>query len=100
MCSTHRVTTNCTGDAPAPAPTPALQASALKAWGGKKENLKAGQDAFLARAKANSELLRGLPRGLPPLPQKCHRCCCRLPTVRSDVPAFTMKRHPSPLSNP
>lgn len=32
-----------------------LQASALKAWGGKKENFKAGQDAFLARAKANSE---------------------------------------------
>ena len=36
------------------APLP-LQASALKAWGGKKENFKAGQDAFLARAKANSE---------------------------------------------
>ena len=33
----------------------ALQASALKAWGGKKENYKAGQDAFIARAKANSE---------------------------------------------
>ena len=31
------------------------QASALKAWGGKKENFKAGQEAFLARAKANSE---------------------------------------------
>ena len=33
----------------------ALQASALKAWGGKKENWKAGQDALIARAKANSE---------------------------------------------
>jgi fructose-bisphosphate aldolase class I len=32
----------------------ALQASTIKTWGGKKENLKAGQDAFLARAKANS----------------------------------------------
>jgi hypothetical protein len=32
-----------------------LQASALKAWGGKKENFKAGQEAFIARAKANSE---------------------------------------------
>ena len=29
----------------------ALQASALKAWGGKPENLKAGQEAFLHRAK-------------------------------------------------
>ncbi|XP_074601562.1 fructose-bisphosphate aldolase isoform X2 [Brevipalpus obovatus] len=33
----------------------ALQASALKAWSGKKESLKAGQDEFLKRAKANSE---------------------------------------------
>ncbi|KAK9838491.1 hypothetical protein WJX81_002690 [Elliptochloris bilobata] len=31
----------------------ALQASALKAWGGKKENLKAGQAAFMKRARAN-----------------------------------------------
>jgi len=31
----------------------ALQGSALKAWGGKTENVKAGQDAFLVRAKAN-----------------------------------------------
>ncbi|PSC70525.1 fructose bisphosphate aldolase [Micractinium conductrix] len=37
----------------------ALQASALKAWGGKKENFKAGQDAFLAHAKANSEATLG-----------------------------------------
>lgn len=29
----------------------ALQASALKAWGGKSENLKAGQEAFLEQAK-------------------------------------------------
>jgi fructose-bisphosphate aldolase class I len=33
----------------------ALQASALRAWAGKKENIKAGQDEFLKRAKANSE---------------------------------------------
>lgn len=32
----------------------ALQASALKAWGGKADNEKAAQDAFLTRAKANS----------------------------------------------
>jgi fructose-bisphosphate aldolase, class I len=37
----------------------ALQASALKAWGGKKENWEAGQQAFLARAKANSEATLG-----------------------------------------
>jgi fructose-bisphosphate aldolase class I len=37
----------------------ALQASALKAWGGKKENFKAGQEAFIARAKANSEATLG-----------------------------------------
>ncbi len=33
----------------------ALQQEALQAWGGKKENLKAAQDAFLARAKKVSE---------------------------------------------
>ena len=38
-------------------PARPLQASALKAWGGKKENFKAGQEAFLKRAKANSEWL-------------------------------------------
>ena len=32
----------------------ALQAPALKAWSGKDENLKAGQKAFLKRAKLNS----------------------------------------------
>jgi len=32
----------------------ALQASALASWGGKPENIKAGQDALLTRAKANS----------------------------------------------
>lgn len=37
----------------------ALQASSLKAWGGKKENWKAGQDAFATRAKANSEATLG-----------------------------------------
>ncbi|CAG2120539.1 unnamed protein product, partial [Medioppia subpectinata] len=37
----------------------ALQASALKAWGGKKENVKAGQIEFLKRAKANSEASQG-----------------------------------------
>ncbi|MBI5127357.1 fructose-bisphosphate aldolase class I [Candidatus Roizmanbacteria bacterium] len=33
----------------------ALQQEGLQAWGGKKENLKAAQDAFLARAKKVSE---------------------------------------------
>ena len=33
----------------------ALQASCLKAWGGKAENVKAAQDAFAARCKANSD---------------------------------------------
>eukprot|EP00891_Asterochloris_glomerata_P001810 jgi/Astpho2/1810/Aster-07567 len=37
----------------------ALQASALKAWGGKDDNLKAGADAFIARAQANSEATKG-----------------------------------------
>lgn len=37
----------------------ALQASALKAWGGKEENLKAGAAAFIKRAKANSEATLG-----------------------------------------
>ena len=37
----------------------ALQASALKAWGGKKENWAAGQAALMARAKANSEASLG-----------------------------------------
>ncbi|XP_053697696.1 fructose-bisphosphate aldolase isoform X1 [Sabethes cyaneus] len=31
----------------------ALQASVLRAWGGKKENIKAGQDELIKRAKAN-----------------------------------------------
>jgi fructose-bisphosphate aldolase class I len=33
----------------------ALQSSCLKAWKGQKEQVKAGQEAFLVRAKANSE---------------------------------------------
>lgn len=33
----------------------ALQASALKAWSGKKENIKAGQAEFLARAKVTAK---------------------------------------------
>lgn len=37
----------------------ALQSSALKAWGGKKDQIKAGQDAFYARAKANGEATLG-----------------------------------------
>lgn len=37
----------------------ALQASALKAWGGKSENVKACQDAFIVRAKANGEATLG-----------------------------------------
>jgi len=37
----------------------ALQASALKAWGGKTDQTKAGQDAFLVRAKANCMAAQG-----------------------------------------
>ena len=37
----------------------ALQAPALKAWGGKKENFGAGQQAFLKRAKLNGEARYG-----------------------------------------
>ncbi len=37
----------------------ALQASAVKAWGGKEENLKAGAAAFIKRAKANSDATMG-----------------------------------------
>lgn len=37
----------------------ALQASALKAWGGKDENVKAAQDEFLKRAQANSDASQG-----------------------------------------
>jgi fructose-bisphosphate aldolase class I len=37
----------------------ALQASALKAWAGKPEQVKAGQEAFLRRARLNSLACRG-----------------------------------------
>jgi fructose-bisphosphate aldolase class I len=37
----------------------ALQAAPLKAWGGKADNLKAGQAAFLERAKANGAATLG-----------------------------------------
>lgn len=37
----------------------ALQASAIKAWGAKDANVKAGQDEFLKRAKANSDASLG-----------------------------------------
>ncbi|KAJ3364765.1 hypothetical protein GGF31_008911 [Allomyces arbusculus] len=41
----------------------ALQATVLKVWGGKAENVKAAQDALLVRAKANSEAARGIYQG-------------------------------------
>jgi len=41
----------------------ALQASALKTWQGKPENFAAGQQAFLTRAKANSEAALGKYKG-------------------------------------
>ncbi|KAH9525825.1 hypothetical protein Btru_002478 [Bulinus truncatus] len=41
----------------------ALQASVLKAWGGKDENFKAGQEELLKRAKANGEAAVGLYKG-------------------------------------
>ncbi|XP_077959770.1 fructose-bisphosphate aldolase A-like [Gasterosteus aculeatus] len=37
----------------------ALQASALKAWGGKKENGKACQEEFMKRALANNQACQG-----------------------------------------
>ena len=37
----------------------ALQAAALKAWGGKKENVKKGQDAFAHRAAMNGLASKG-----------------------------------------
>ncbi|XP_072393015.1 fructose-bisphosphate aldolase-like [Diabrotica undecimpunctata] len=37
----------------------ALQASVLRAWGGKDENIKAGQEELMKRAKANSEASLG-----------------------------------------
>ena len=37
----------------------ALQASALKAWGGKKDSLEAGAKTFMVRAKANGEATLG-----------------------------------------
>jgi len=36
-----------------------LQASALKAWGGKNESIQAGQAEFLKRAKANGLASKG-----------------------------------------
>jgi fructose-bisphosphate aldolase class I len=41
----------------------ALQASCLKAWVGKEENVKAAQDALIERAKANSEASLGTYKG-------------------------------------
>jgi fructose-bisphosphate aldolase class I len=41
----------------------ALQNSAIKAWSGKDENVKAGQEALLARAKANSDAQLGTYQG-------------------------------------
>jgi len=59
-------------DLPFPTPNPwalsfsygrALQASCLDAWLGKDENKAAAQQAFLVRAKANSEAQLGTYRG-------------------------------------
>lgn len=41
----------------------ALQQSTIKAWAGKKENVKSGQAALLVRAKANSQAQLGKYRG-------------------------------------
>ena len=37
----------------------ALQASALKAWGGEPDNVEAGQEAFLHRARMNALAVAG-----------------------------------------
>lgn len=41
----------------------ALQNTAVKTWAGKAENVKAGQDALLVRAKANGEAQLGKYQG-------------------------------------
>jgi len=41
----------------------ALQSTCIEVWNGKKENLKSGQEAFLARAKANHEAQLGKYKG-------------------------------------
>lgn len=41
----------------------ALQNSAIKAWNGKDENVKAGQEALIKRALANSEAQLGKYQG-------------------------------------
>ncbi|XP_065206656.1 fructose-bisphosphate aldolase-like isoform X2 [Planococcus citri] len=41
----------------------ALQASALRVWAGKRENVKPAQDEFLKRAKANGEASQGIYQG-------------------------------------
>ena len=41
----------------------ALQASALKAWGGKADQVKAGQAEFLKRAAANGAASKGEYKG-------------------------------------
>ncbi|AEC09257.1 Fructose-bisphosphate aldolase class-I [Arabidopsis suecica] len=41
----------------------ALQQSTLKTWGGKEENVKKAQEAFLVRCKANSEATLGAYKG-------------------------------------
>jgi len=41
----------------------ALQKTALQVWGAKKENLKKAQEAFLARARANSQAALGQYKG-------------------------------------
>jgi len=41
----------------------ALQQSTLKAWGGKDENIKKAQDAFISRCRANSQATLGTYKG-------------------------------------
>jgi len=41
----------------------ALQHSAIKAWGGKDENIQKGQEALIVRCKANSEAQLGKYQG-------------------------------------
>jgi len=41
----------------------ALQKTAIKTWGGKKENIKAGMDVLLLRAKANGAASLGKYKG-------------------------------------
>ena len=54
----------------------ALQAAALKAWGGRSENVAAGQRAFSHRAEMNGLAAIGNRRKYPHSPRRLVRSVC------------------------